>query len=543
MSDLAWGAIALGDVSWIAIAFIFGFIFRVALGLPPLVGFLAAGFLLNYLGFSGGGVLEKISDLGITLLLFSIGLKLDLRSLMRPQVWAVTSLHILLIVSLFSPLVLALSATGISLFAGLGLNSALVLAFAMSFSSTVFVVKVLDEQGEMGSLSGGIAIGVLIVQDLAAVLFMAASSGKLPSPWALLLLGLPLLRPLLHQMLRWAGHGELLVLYGLFLAVGGAELFEAVDIKADLGALVAGLLLAGNAKSDEVAKTMLGFKDLFLVGFFLSVGMAGQPTMETMVAGLLLLPLLSVKSLLFFFLFTGFRLRARTALLATLNLSNYSEFGLIVTAVGVSMGLLAPDWLLVMAIMLSLSFLIAAPLNAQKERIYGRWPDLWRRMQRRERLPGDDLVDIGDAEVVIFGMGRIGTGAYEWLREQGQQRMVGVDSDPSVVAAHQAAGRRVIVGDATDDDFWDRCHDQRAMRLIMLALPGIDECLVAIRLLRKRSFLWRIAAIAKYPDHEERLRAGGADAVFNVYQEAGAGFAGEATAVAEMGLLGDRRDG
>jgi len=87
--DFQWIAIALGDVAWISIAFVLGLLSR-SVGLPPLVGFLATGFLLNAYGIASGEMLEKLSDLGITLLLFTVGLKLNLRTLARPQVWAVS---------------------------------------------------------------------------------------------------------------------------------------------------------------------------------------------------------------------------------------------------------------------------------------------------------------------------------------------------------------------------------------------------------------------------------------------------------------------
>ena len=208
------------------------------------------------------------------------------------------------------------------------------LAFALSFSSTVFVVKSLEDKGEMKSLHGRIAIGILIMQDLAAVIFLVASTGKIPSPWALLLLLLIPIRPVFHYILQKTGHGELLILYGLVLALGGAELFEMGGVKDDLGALIMGVLISTHPKANEMAKSMLGFKDLFLVGFFLTIGMSGQLSLEVLIIGLLLVPFIFIKSALFFTLMTRFNLRSRTSLLATLNLTNYSEFGLIVVAIG-----------------------------------------------------------------------------------------------------------------------------------------------------------------------------------------------------------------
>ena len=109
------------------------------------------------------------------------------------------------------------------------------------------------------------------------------------------------------------------------LALGGAELFELGGVKDDLGALIMGVLISTHVKSSEMAKSMLGFKDLFLVGFFLSIGMAGQLSLEALVIGLLLVPFVFIKSALFYLLMTGFKLRARTSLLTTLNLTNYKR--------------------------------------------------------------------------------------------------------------------------------------------------------------------------------------------------------------------------
>jgi glutathione-regulated potassium-efflux system ancillary protein KefC len=108
-----WIAIALGDVVWIAVAFAMGSFSR-AVGLPPLVGFLAAGFLLNLQGIVGGEMLQKLSGLGITLLLFTVGLKLNLASLGRPQVWAVAGIHMCGIVALFGFAIYGLALLGAS---------------------------------------------------------------------------------------------------------------------------------------------------------------------------------------------------------------------------------------------------------------------------------------------------------------------------------------------------------------------------------------------------------------------------------------------
>jgi predicted Kef-type K+ transport protein len=522
--DFQWIAIALGDVVWISIAFVLGLLAR-SVGLPPLVGFLATGFLLNAYGIASGEMLEKLSDLGITLLLFTVGLKLDLRTLARPQVWAVTGLHTSIVVTVFGIAIYLLAIVGVPFLSDLDLPRALLIAFALSFSSTVFVVKALEEKGEMASLHGRIAIGILIMQDIAAVAFLAISTGKWPSAWAFLIVLLFLLRPVLQKLLQRVGHGELLVLYGFILAMGGAELFELVELKGDLGALVLGLLIANHPKTDEMAKTMLGFKDLFLLCFFLSIGLSGQPTMETVVMGAAIAPFVFIKSALFFALLTGFRLRARTSFLASLNLTNYSEFGLIVAAIGVVNGWIDSQWLIVIAIALSISFAIAAALNSVSQQLYTNHRDIWKRLQRGALIQDDQLLDTQGATIAIIGMGAVGTGAYDTMHELHGETVVGVDIDPITASNQRSTGRNVLHGDPSDADFWDRMQSTHSLELVMLALPKHATNMAVLEQLKLSSFAGRVAATAKFQDETAALKEAGAHTVFNLYAEAGAGFA------------------
>ena len=529
--EFQWLAIAFGDVVWISMAFALGLLARFV-GLPPLVGFLATGFLLNAYGIASGEMLQTLADLGITLLLVTVGLKLSVRTLAQPQVWAVTGLHTAIVVVAFGFAIFLAASLGISLFDGIDFRGAMLIAFALSFSSTVFVVKILEEKGEISSLHGRIAIGILIIQDVAAVAFLAFSTGDVPSPWALLVLLLFPLRPLLTAVLRRVGHGELLVLYGFVLALGGAEIFELLGLKGDLGALVLGVLIANDSKAEELSKTMLGFKDLFLLGFFLSIGISGPLTPEIFLAGAALTPFIVLKSALFLFLMLRFRLRARTSIFASLHLMNYSEFGLIVAAVAVANGWLDPGWLITIAVALALSFAVAAGLNRIAGAIYGRYREPLRRLQHPSRLPIDPAIDIGSASIVIVGMGGVGTGAYDKLREQHGDTVVGVDIDPLTVENQQAAGRRVVLGDPSDADFWDRVQAAHSLELVMLALPKLATSVAVLKQLRNVGFDGRIAATARFADEVPKLEAAGAHTVFNIYTEAGAGFAAHVFATA-----------
>ena len=516
------------DPVFISIAFVLGFLVR-QVGLPPLVGFLAAGFALNALGFEGGEGLQTIADLGVTLLLFSIGLKLQIKNLAKPEIWAGSSLHMLTTIIVFGTGVFLLGRTGLPFFAALDLPLSILVAFALSFSSTVFAVKILEEKGEMSSMHGKVSIGILIMQDIFAVVFLTVSLGKIPSAWALLVpLALWGLRPLLYRLADRCGHGELLLLFSLCVAlVIGAAGFELVGLKADLGALVLGVLMAGHEKSSEMAKTLLGLKDLFLVGFFLTIGFYGAPSLAAIGVAALLVMVVPLKVALFFTLLTRFKLRARSSLLASLNLANYSEFGLIVAAVGASRGWLEPEWLVIIAIALAISFVIASPLNTAADTLYGRYRENLQRFETDNRHADDQPFDPGNATIGIFGMGRLGTMAYDFLHDKYGDTVLGFDFNADKVRSHQEAGRRVVYGDPTDPDFWSRISLKpgHKARMILLAMPKHVSNLNTARQMLNKGYTGMIAATAHFDDQVEELRQAGVSAAFNFYNEAGLGFA------------------
>lgn len=519
------------DPLWLLCAFFFGFGAK-QVGLPPLVGFLVAGFVLRIAGAESGLLLRELADTGITILLFSIGLKLRLRTLTRSEVWAGGLLHMALMVGIFAAILLALPKTGIPLLESVDSRSALLVAFALSFSSTVFAVKVLESRGESSALHGRVAVGILIVQDIVAVIFLSLSEGVLPSPWALLLLAVLFAsRPLLFPIFDRIGHGEMVLLFGLTVALGvGFAGFQLVSLKGSLGALVVGVLLSSHPKSGELAHSLLSLKDLLLIGFFLDIGLSGDLTWTAIALALLILILLPIKSTFFLLLLTRFRLRGRTAFLATLALSNYSEFGLIVSAIAVRQGWMSHEWMIGLAIALSLSFILGAPVNTAPHTLYARLSEMLHRLETRDRHPDDALIDPGDVDVIIFGMGRVGTGAFDEVKERYPGPIVGVDFDDTVVNLHQKAGRHVIHGDATDADFWDRIGlDTRCgLKLVILTLPTHSENLRALARLKDCPYRGPIVAAARYRDQVNELKRAGATAAFDLLARAGSGLAEQA---------------
>lgn len=511
------------EFAWIAFAFVCGLGVKL-LGLPPLIGFLAAGFALNVVGVEHDDTLEALANLGITLMLFTIGLKLNARDLLKREVWAGTLSHMALWTAGVSGALMLLAGLALPLFAGVDLKTAALLAFALSFSSTVCIIKILEESGETRSRHGKLAIGVLVMQDIVAVLFLVAATGKLPTPWAIGLLALVFAPPLLGRLLARAGHGELLPLTGFLFALGGYELFQLVGVKGDLGALVVGMLLSGHVKATELAKSLMSFKDLFLVGFFLSIGLTALPNWEMFMAALVLCLLLPLKAVMFFALNTRLRLRARTSFLSSGVLGNYSEFGLIVVFLCVQQGLLSNEWLVVLALAVSISFVITGFGYRYAHRLYARYKVPLRRWEHRERLPADEVYRPSSAEILVVGTGRVGLGAFRALHELVGDRVWGMDADRDRIASLREGGLHVFAADAENADVWDAI-DVRAISLVLLAVPSVEDCRNIVEQLESAGYKGAIAAIARYEDEREALLEFGIDEVFDFFTEAGTAFA------------------
>mgnify|MGYP001945306985 FL=1 len=493
-----------------------------AVRLPPLVGFLAAGFVINALDVAEVPQLDVLADLGVTLLLFAIGLKLDVRILLRREVWLTTSVHMLISVALGVAALWLAAVAGVAMLVGQSMQTIALLAFALSFSSTVFVVKVLEERGESHALYGRVAIGILVMQDIVAVVFLTATSGHLPSPWALALVGLWPLTRILRKVWSRLGHGEMQSLFGIVMAlVPGYALFTAVGLKGDLGALIMGVLLASHPASSELARSLFHIKELLLVGFFVSIGLTGLPDLPTIAVAVLMVLLLPLKAGGYIALLTMMKLRHRTAILAGLSLMNYSEFGLIVVSVGVSVGLLAEAWLVEMSIAVALSFVVSALVNGRGhlmvEKIAARLP-----AQDEDTLhPEERSGDAGDAEVVVIGMGRVGYAAYQRLTEHYGLRVVGVDYDGPRIGRLDEQGLRVIEGDATDLHFWMQLQRSDSVRMAVLAMPRHGANVTALECLRESGFGGTVAAVARYDDEVAWAKEHGVDIAFNVYAGAG----------------------
>ncbi|WP_135256637.1 cation:proton antiporter family protein [Thermus caldilimi] len=488
------------EALWVAAAFTLGLLAS-RLGLPPLVGYLGAGFALHSLGLRETEFLHHAAEIGVLLLLFSVGLKLRAQDLLEPRVLGVGSLHLFLF----------------SLLAALWLKH-LPLALALAFSSTVLVAKVLEDKKELTTYHGRLSIGILVLQDLVAVGLLTLYGGKEVSPWAVLLLLYPLVRHGVAWLLERSGHDELLVLFGLGLALLGGETFRQVGLSPELGALLMGSLLSGHAKGTEMARALWSLKEAFLVAFFLDLGLKeGFRSVDIgLVASLLLLSLL--KAPLFFALFLLLGLRARTGFVAGLYLANYSEFALIVGVVLERAGYL-PLNLSTLAVVVALSMALSAPFARYSHGLYKRLEPWLLRLERKGGHPDQEPERLDGATVLIMGMGRTGGAVYRVL-EGGGEQPVGLDADPEKVERHRAKGRRVLYGDAEDPELWERL-DLTGLKAVVLALPDLEAKLLAARWLKERGFKGILAATSFHLEEDPVLEAAGVTLLFHPFREAG----------------------
>jgi len=517
-------------------AALLGGLVAVLLRLPPLVGFLAAGFALGAGGAPYLPYLEPIAELGVVLLLFAIGLKLDVRTLLRREIWLTSIVHMAVSVAVALGFLGLLAVIGFGFIREESFGALALVGLALSFSSTVFVVKVLDDRSDTTSLYGRIAVGVLVMQDVAAVVFLSLSGGHAPSPWALLLV---LLIPgawILHRIWDRVGHGELQALFGVTVAVVlGYGLFEAVGISGDVGALVMGVLLSSHPQAGELSRSLMTFKDLMLVAFFVQIGLHGTPHLLEIGLALLLLALLPFQVAAYAVVLWMMRLRRRTSFLAGLVLSNFSEFGIIVVAVGAASGLLDDRWVVVTSLAVAFSFALSAIVNRRGVELASRLSRLLPARDSDRLHPEDRLVDIGDADAVVLGLGRVGAATYSRLRDEYGLSVVGVEHDRTRVAALEDEGFEVVRADATDLEFWTRVQRAGRVEMAVLAMPFHNANLIALARLKAAGFSGKVAAVARYDDDVAELERHGADAVFHLYGSAGFALADHAAAVLMRG--------
>ncbi len=490
------------DIVWIGLAFLLGVLLN-RYHIPPLVGYLLAGMGLSFTSYEPSFMLHEIAHLGVLFLLFTVGLHISLKNILQKEVLGVGLIHIAASTLIFVP---------VSLVFGLSAEAAVLVAITLGFSSTVLAAKGLETRNELGSFYGRLSLGILIVQDLVAIGIIAYVGGGTPSPWAAILLGLPLLRPLLSRLLYLVEREELLLLMALSLAVGGSALFEAVNLSGELGALVMGMLLVNDDKADQLEKKIWGIKEAFLVGFFLEIGLGGLPDSGGFTLIGMMLLLLPVKAVLFFGLFMWFKLRARTGFLATVTLTAYSEFTLIAGAVAASVGIIPAEMILVLGLLTAVSYVINSVVVRYEDPLWQRYGTFLLRFERKVKHPDHQPVSLGASEYLVIGLGQTGQAALRYFKGKGEPA-VGIDIDPERVKQLLDDGYRVLCADAQDAIFWEQL-DMPMLNAILLTMSGeIHTKVFIIQQLRRKNYAGAVRALSQNEREDAAIRQAGAEPV------------------------------
>ncbi|MGZ5052472.1 MAG: cation:proton antiporter domain-containing protein [Methylobacter sp.] len=497
------------ELIWVGSAYLAGLITS-RLFLPPLVGYLMAGYILRAAGVEPNDTLGHLADIGIELLLFTVGLKLKPSSLLRREVLGVGSLH-LIIVTVVSALIY-FSFNG-------QITGGLVIGVSLAFSSTVLAIKVLEDSGELSTLYGRDVLGILILQDIVAIGLLAVANNTQPSPWALCLLAVPLLRPLAYRLLNASQDNELKLLMSITLAIAGGVLAEKLGISSEIGALLMGIMLAGHAGTDELAHKLWGLKETLLVAFFLHIGLTDLPGYEEIWQALTLISLLPLQGAVFFALLLLVGLRARTAFVSSLALMTYSEFALITSNAVVEANLLPPAWESIIGLAVALSLAVAAPLNRFSHQLFSFLEPALIRFERKVEHPDRLPSSIGGAEWLVVGMGRTGVSAYMAFCQH-DARVLGLDADPAVLEKLRADGRRVFYGDAEDSALWENLPLEK-IKGVVLAMPAFEVRSSSMKQLKNRQYAGTIGTICFHAHEEKELYRLGATFLMHPFIEAG----------------------
>ncbi|HUG65447.1 MAG TPA: cation:proton antiporter [Gaiellaceae bacterium] len=500
---------------------------------PLVVAFIAVGVVVgpSALGVVGpGDELELFAELGIAILLFVVGLKLDLHVVRR-----------------LGPVAVAVGFVQVALIAAGGLLLALVLGFdtvsaayigvGLAFSSTVIVVKLLSDRRELETLHGRLSVGILIVQDIVVVvaLIVVATTGErtgslaaevlsvVGRSTALLLVVAALMRwvlePLLHAVAR---SSELLVLFAIAWATSLAALGEIAGIGTEVGAFLAGFALASTPYREAIGSRLVSVRDFLLLFFFIDLGSRldlAEARHELLAAFFLAAFVLVVKPLVIAALLTTMRYRSRVALETGVTLGQISEFSLILAALGLSVGQIGDEVVTVLAVVALVTIAATSYVSAGSETIARRLAPALARLER----PGPirDVPDEGPRpEVVVLGLGRFGHRVVGGLMDRGVD-VLAVDFDPVAVSRWHGEGVRVVYGDVEDPELPTMLPLPES-GWIVSTVRHTDTNLALLHAVRHHGYRGKVAVAAHHDADVGRLEEAGANRVLLPYASAAA---------------------
>lgn len=508
-------------------------------GLPTIVGYLLAGVALG--PFTAGmhvdeASIHQLAEFGVILLMFGIGMHFSFRDL-----WHVRDIAIpgaLLQTGITTAVAYALARSS-----GATPAAALVLGFAVSVASTVVLLRGLMDTGLLDSLHGRVAVGWLVLEDLATVVILVLlpllalpeggdtwraplfAVGKALVFVLLMLTVGPKLVPLLMTRVVRTRSRELFVLVALSAAVGTALASAAFfGVSLALGAFLAGVIFGESEFNHQIAADLLPFREAFAVLFFVSVGMLVNPGyLASHWRDVLVWSALIVfgKWLITIAIGALFPYPARTSIVVAAGLSQIGEFSFIVGQGGLALGLITTDqYSLILAgaiVSITLNPLMFRMID-RVERALRSWPALWRWLDRVR----DDAAPAHEGmtgHVVIVGSGRVGRHIAEALGRLQIPRLV-VEVDPARLAKLRELGVPVLYGDAGNSEILDHA-DLASARALVITLPDDAAALAVAETTRKAAPDLRIVARASTWEGARRLTAAGVNDVVRPELEGG----------------------
>jgi len=503
----------LGNVALALVAALLGGLLARRLGLPTIVGYLVAGVVIGPFtpGFVGHSeAISQLAELGVIFLMFGVGLHFSLSDLARVRRVAVPG-------ALGQMTLTTALGASLGMLLGWSLPASIVLGVAVSIASTVVLLRGFTDAGLLDSRQGRLAVGWLVVEDLAAVLLLLVLPSFAPAagPIALGAIGWTLFKAAVFiglmlfvgaRVIPWillhiarTRSRELFVLVALMAAVGTALASSALfGVSLALGAFLAGVVVSESPLSHQVGADVLPFREAFSVLFFVSVGMLVDPAYLVANAGsviALTLLILLWKAVAGATLCVALSQPLRTSLLVGLGIAQIGEFSFIVGRAGVDLGMLRPEQysLILASAVLSITVNPLLFRSAKRiERMVGQLPWIGRRFR-----PGPaELPEAGaggEAHVVVVGCGRVGGHIVDVLGSVAVPRLV-VESDAEKVEELHRREIPVLFGDAANSDILKLARLSTA-RALVVTVP--DEAAAALVVAGARELAPGLPVIAR----------------------------------------------
>jgi len=504
---------------------------------PVLIAYLVIGIAFGPAGFgfvSAHDQIDLLAQIGIVVLLFVVGLKLDLQHVRNigPVALATGLGQLTFTIVIGSAIVLAL---------GRGWLEALYVAVALTFSSTIIIVKLLSDKRELDSLHGRIAVGFLIVQDLAVVIAMMAMSALRGSGEAgateialSILARVAAAAVLLAVLMRWvlprlvasmARSQELLLVFAVAWGVAFAAFGEWAGFSKEAGAFLAGFSLASTPYREAMNARLTGIRDFLLLFFFIDLGAKLEWSTlgaEIVPAIVLSLFVLIGNPLIVMAIMGYMGYRKRTGFLAGLTVAQISEFSIVFVAMGISLGHVGMPALGLTTLVGLVTIMASTYLILYSQPLYERlspWLSPFERKQPfRELSLEPPSQGATSSPVVVIGLGRYGSRLFAQLRDRGIAAAA-IDFDPEVVRALRAEGVPVHYGDAEDPEFL-RSLPWRSVRWVVSTLPQGESDRALLHALRDVGFRGQVMAIARDAAQARGLAEAGVADVVNPFEDA-----------------------